>query len=271
MDGEAFKDFEAAGWSANADGYDRLTGRITARVADALLDAAGVAAGVRLLDVGCGPGHLCAEAARRGALPTGIDLADGMVALAGRRHPQIEFRRADAEALPFADDSFDAAVAAFVINHLPDPERGAAELCRVLRSGGRLVLAMWDQPERVAWLGLVEQAMRRAGVRPHGALPAGPEAHRFADPGELRTLLERAGLVDVTVAAVAFTVAVDDAGELWDGVHTGSVRTAAQLRALGGEDRDRVRAELERLLAARAPGGGLELETAVQVAAGRAG
>ena len=271
MDGEAFKDFEAAGWSANADGYDCLTGRITARVADALLDAAGAEDGVRLLDVGCGPGHLCARAARRGARATGIDLAEGMVALAGRRHPQIEFRCADAEALPFADDSFDAAIGAFVVNHLPHPERGAAELCRVLRPGGRLALAMWDQPERVAWLGLFEQAMERAGVRPDGALPAGPDAHRFADPAALESLLQRAGLVDVAVEPLAFTVTVDDAGDLWDGVHTGSVRTAAQLRALAGDDRDRVRAELERLLAERASEHGPELETAVQVATGRAG
>jgi SAM-dependent methyltransferase len=271
VDGEAFKDFEAAGWSANADGYDRLTGRITARVADALLDAAGAAGGVRLLDVGCGPGHLCARAARRGARPIGIDLADGMVELAGRRHPQIEFRRADAEALPFADDSFDAAVGAFVINHLPHPDRGAAELCRVLRPGGRLALAMWDQPERVAWLGLFEQAMHRTGVHPDGALPPGPDAHRFADPAELRSLLERAGLVDVGVAPLTFTVRVDDAGDLWDGVLTGSVRTAAQLRALAAGERDRVRAELGRLLAERASKSGPELETGVQVATGRAG
>ena len=270
MDGEAFKDFEAAGWSANAAGYDRLTGRITARVADALLDAAGAADGVRLLDVGCGPGHLCAQAARRGARATGIDLAEGMVALAGRRHPQIEFHCADAEALPFADDSFDAAVGAFVINHLPHPERGAAELCRVLRAGGRLALAMWDLPERVAWLGMFEQAMRRAGVRPDAALPPGPDAHRFADPAELRSLLERAGLVDVGVAPLSFTVTVEGAGDLWDGVLTGSVRTAAQLRALAPGERDRVRAELGGLLAERASEGARELETAVQVATGRA-
>ena len=63
---------------------------------------------------------------------------------------------------------------------------------------------------------------------------------------------------------------VGDADELWDGVHTGSVRTAAQLRALDDDERARVRAALDRLLAARASAGGLVLDIVVQVASGRA-
>jgi ubiquinone/menaquinone biosynthesis C-methylase UbiE len=268
VDGEAFKDFEAAGWSANADGYDRLTGRITGRMTAALLDAAAAPPGGRLLDVGCGPGHLCAAAAERGLSATGVDLAAGMVERAARSHPEIEFRRADAEDLPFADATFDAVVGAFVVNHLPRPERGAAELRRVLRPGGRLVLAMWDAPERVALFGLLEEAMRRARVEAAAALPAGPAAHRFADPGELRALLEGADLAAVELQEHEFAHEVGDAAELWDGVATGSVRTAAQLRALGDDERRRVRRALEDLLAERGATGGVRLDTVVRIAAG---
>jgi SAM-dependent methyltransferase len=223
-----------------------------------------------VLDVGCGRGHLAAAAAARGALVTGVDLAEGMVAAARRLHPELRFRRADAEALPFEDGAFDAALAAFVVNHLPRPDRAAAELRRVLAPGARVAVAMWDQPERVAFLGLLDEAIRAAGVRPEAAMPPGPPAFRFADEGELRRLLQGAGLECPVVHEVRFTYAIADAGELWDGVQTGSVRTAAQLRALSEVERAAVREALERLVRARcaAADGGLSLETAVKIAVG---
>src|SRR5215210_1803016 len=196
---QAFKDFEAAGWSANASGYERLTGRITARVAELLLDAAHVRDGARVIDVGCGTGALCAAAAARGARPTGVDLAEGMLAAARRAHPALEFVAGDAEALPCGDGGFDAALGAFVVNHVPHPERAAAELRRVLAPGGRVALAMWGPPERVPFLGLFDAAMRAAGVRAADALPPGPAAFRFADADELRKVLEATGFERVEV------------------------------------------------------------------------
>jgi len=267
---QAFKEFEAAGWSANAAAYDRLTGAITARVADALLDAAGVAAGARVLDVGCGTGALCAAAAGRGARPAGVDLADGMLTAARRARPELEFDRGDAEALPYAGASFDAVLAAFVVNHVPHPERAAAELRRVLRPGGRAALAMWGPPAEVPFLGLFDEAMRAAGVRDRAAraVPPGPDAFRFADEDALCGLLEAAGFERVDVRRLVVSHPVASADELWDGVHGGSVRTAAQLRALDDGDRARVRDALEALLDERRAGGGPELEAAVLIAAG---
>ena len=267
-DSRAFKAFEAAGWSRNAVGYDALTGRITAHVADPLLDAARVTAGSTVLDVGCGRGDLCAAAAARGARPTGVDLADGMVAAARDAHPGLDFRVGDAEDLPFATAAFDAALAAFVVNHLPHPERAAAEWRRVVAPGGRVAVAMWDQPERVAFLGLLDAAMDAASVERGLLLPPGPPAYRFADDAELRALLEGAGLDAVEVGAVEFAYTVASLDELWDGVRTGSVRTAAQLRALDDDERARVRGALDDLLEQRRSTGGLELETAVRIAVG---
>jgi SAM-dependent methyltransferase len=267
-DSGAFKAFEAAGWSDNAAGYGRLTGRITAHVADALLDAAGVGAGTRALDVGCGRGDLCAAAAARGARVVGVDLADGMLGAARAAHPELEFRRADAEDLPFATASFDAALGSFVVNHLPRPERAAAELRRVLAPGGRIALAMWDRPERVEFLGLFDAAMAAAHINRALAFPPGPPAYRFADDAELRALLEGAGFAGVAVDGVRFRYAISDLDELWDGVLTGSVRTAAQLRALDDDELARVRGALDDLLEERRSSGGLELETAVKIARG---
>jgi SAM-dependent methyltransferase len=264
----AFKAFEAAGWSANAAGYGALTGRITAHVADRLLDAAGVTAGTTVLDIGCGRGDLCAAAAARGARPTGVDLAEGMVAAARAAHPGVDFRVGDAEDLPFPDGAFGAALAAFVVNHLPHPERAAAEWRRIVAPGGRVAVAMWDQPERVEFLGLLDAAMDAAHVQRGVLLPPGPPAYRFADEAQLRALLAGGGLVRVEVEAVAFAYAITGVDELWDGVQTGSVRTAAQLRALDDDERARVRGALDELLEERRSTGGLELETAVKIAVG---
>jgi SAM-dependent methyltransferase len=267
-DSQAFKDFEAAGWSGNAAGYGALTGKITAHVAGPLLDAAGVGAGTTVLDVGCGHGDLCAAAAARGAQPTGVDLAEGMVDAARAAHPDLTFRVADAEALPFDDGAFDAALGAFVVNHLPHPERGAAELARVVAPGRRVAVAMWDEPERVEFLGLLDAAMDAAHVARGMAFPPGPPAYRFADEGELRALLTGAGLAEVEITPVRFTYTIADLDELWDGVLTGSVRTAAQLRALDDDERARVRGALDDLLEERRSTGGLALETAVKIASG---
>ena len=90
-------------------------------------------------------------------MPLGLDAAVGMVAAARARYPEIEFRQGDAERLPFADASFDAVVAGFVVNHLPCPERALVEFARVLRPDGRVAVTVWDRPERMRLLGIGSQ------------------------------------------------------------------------------------------------------------------
>jgi 2-polyprenyl-3-methyl-5-hydroxy-6-metoxy-1,4-benzoquinol methylase len=97
---EAVKALERAGWGEKAGSYGLLTGRITARFVEPLLDAAGVAPGMRVLDVGTGPGHAAERAAERGAVATGVDIADEPVALARRSIGGVRFLRGDAEDLP---------------------------------------------------------------------------------------------------------------------------------------------------------------------------
>src|SRR4051812_29549427 len=106
-----FKGFEAEGWTRKAATYERLVGRVTACFVEPLLDAACVTSGTRLLDVASGPGHCAAAAAARGAVPLGLDAAEGMVAAARGRYPEVEFQQGDAERMAFADSAFDAVVA----------------------------------------------------------------------------------------------------------------------------------------------------------------
>jgi SAM-dependent methyltransferase len=259
---DAFKAFEAAGWSERAGTFGTLVARATAEAIEPLLDAAGVAAGMRVLDVGCGLGDLAAAAAARGAQATGADLAEGMLAAARRRHPEVEFALADGEDLPFADAAFDATLAAFVINHLPDPERGAAELARVTRPGGRVAVAMWGPFERVPLLGLPARAAEAAGV-PDDDGPGGPCSTRFTDAAELARVL--AVLGDVRVEEREFTLRVGGFDELWSGVLGGTVRTARRLVAGG----DAVREALAQVAEPYRDGAGYALPTLVRIASGR--
>src|SRR5437763_15928404 len=99
----------------------------------ALLDAAHVTAGTRLLDVACGPGYAAAAAAARGALPLGIDFSSEMVEEAGGRYPGLEFREGGAEQLSLLDTSFDGEALNFGMLHLGRPEAAIPESDRVRR------------------------------------------------------------------------------------------------------------------------------------------
>jgi SAM-dependent methyltransferase len=269
-DAESFKIFEAEGWSAQAGTYGGLTGAITSRLAEPLLDAAGVRSDRRALDVATGPGYVAERAAARGARVVGIDIAEGMLELARQRIGGVELLRADAEELPFDDASFDAVVGGFVINHLPRPQRALAEASRVLVPGGRVAFSVWDRPERMRVFGVVTEAIEAAGVDRDDALPAGgPDPYRFADEGEFQALLEAAEAVEVAVRTVELTHRVAGTEELLHGLLGSSVRTATLLRAQSPVVQRRIRAALERLVEPyRASDGALELPVAAKLASG---
>src|SRR3954468_22941861 len=269
-DPAAFKAFEAEGWTRKAATYDRLTGRATARLIEPLLDAAGVQSGTRLLDVAGGPGRCAAAAAARGAVPLGLDAAVGMVAVARARYPEIEFQQGDAERLPFADESFDAVVAAFVVNHLPRPEGALAEFARVLRPGGRVAVAVWDRPGRMRLLGVLAEAIERTvGVRDPGLPSGGPDPFRFADEAAFAALLSGAGLDRVEVRSIGFEERVADTNELWEGMLAGSVRTAAAIERQSESVRRRIRGELEDVVASYRSDAGITLPVSAKLATGR--
>jgi SAM-dependent methyltransferase len=264
------KRFETEGWNDRAETYGLVTGRVTAEVGPALLDGAGVREGHAVLDVACGPGDLVALAAGRGAQATGIDLAEGMVEAARRAHPKLEFRVGDAEDLPLPDASADAALAGFILNHLPHPERCAAECARVLRPGGGAAFAVWDRPERARLVALLGDAIDAAGGDRDAGVPEGPDDFRFADHGEMRGLLDGAGLEDVRVETHELSIEVEGADELWDGLMGGLVRAPTAVEAQEPNTRARVREAFGEIVEEfRLPGGALEVPTAVVLGAGR--
>jgi SAM-dependent methyltransferase len=269
-DAAGFKAFEAESWTRKAATYDRLTGRATAGLVEPLLDAAGVQSGTRLLDVACGPGHCAAAAAVRGAVPLGLDAAGGMVAVARGRYPEIYFQQGDAERLPFADASFDAVVAGFVVNHLPLPARALSEFVRVVRPGGRVAVTVWDRPEQMRLLGVLAEAIERTeGVRNPGLPSGGPDPFHFADEAAFVALLSGAGLDKAEVQSIGFEQPVADTEELWQGMLAGSVRTAAVIERQPESVRRRIRVELESVVAPYRSDVGIMLPVSAKLASGR--
>ena len=154
------------------------------------------AEGVRMLDVACGTGVLSRRLAESGASVTGIDLAPPMLAVARERSEGIAYMEASADALPFPDDSFDVVTCQQGLQFFPDRPAAMAEMRRVLRPGGRVVIACWCDDTQSAIL-LVEQALRRhvgeeAATMVHGVFAIDRESVR-------EELLIGAGFADVEV------------------------------------------------------------------------
>ena len=129
-----------------AELYGRFMGRYSEPLAVAFADAAGIAAGRRVLDVGCGPGALTAQLVDRLGVENvaAVDPSVPFAEAARARFPGLEVLPAAAEDLPFADDSFDAALAQLVVHFMSDPVAGLREMGRVTRPGGMVAACVWD-------------------------------------------------------------------------------------------------------------------------------
>ena len=121
-----------------------------------LIELSGAAAGARVLDVCCGTGDIALRFAGRGAAVTGLDFTRPMLEVARRRDPagKIQWLQGDAQALPFADATFQAATVGYGLRNLADWEKGLAELCRVTAPGGRVLVLDFGKPENRVWRGL---------------------------------------------------------------------------------------------------------------------
>ena len=174
-----FDAYERDLWAGRAGAYERGFARLTAHAIGPLLDAARVGEGTRMLEVGVGPGFVSAEAVRRGAAVSAVDADPQMAETAGRNVPEADVRVAVLPDLPHEDETFDAVVGNFVINHVGDPAVTLKELRRVLRPGGRLALTCWAMPGSGV-LALVRDAMEEVGVPWPDDVPMTP----FMDYGQ---------------------------------------------------------------------------------------
>ena len=239
MSADLFWEFERAGWNRAAARYEECW-TDTIVFVDALLDAARVGSGARLLDVACGPGLVSEAAAARGAEPVGVDVAAAMVERARSRCPGLAFVEGDAHRLPFEDESFDAVTMNFGILHLSRPEAAVAEARRVLVPGGRFAFTAWVE-EGNAVSDVVEAAVDAHALPVE--LPEGPPFFRFADPEECRRVLAEAGFgpESFRTETVSHGWRVPTAELLFEAELEAGVRTAAVLRAQPPDRLDAIR------------------------------
>lgn len=242
---QSFRQFEQAGWEdlAVVTKYHEHLSGVTTQSTGALLDTAGVRKGSRVLDVATGAGYIARAAAQRGADATGIDFSAAQVHMARQTYPGVRFEQADAEALPFEPDTFDAVVNGFGMCHLPNPDVALREAFRVLKPGGRVAFAVWDVPERAVGFGAVYVAVRAHGSMDVG-LPAGPNFFLFSNPEQSTKALREAGFVSPSCHQVPQIWRLSDADQLFEVVTEGSVRATATIRSQSPSARAAIRAAL---------------------------
>lgn len=167
-----FKRKDASSYDEVTDEFDRFTERFTGAIAGHVVDCARLNPDDRVLDVGSGTGVVSFKAAARvtgmGEI-VGIDLSDGMLRKAREKSAQagragsVTFLKMDAEALEFPDGAFDCVLSLYALRHFPRPEVALAEMRRVLRPGGRAVVAVGSGPPLWSRHGL-SAAFQRMGT-----------------------------------------------------------------------------------------------------------
>lgn len=194
---EQIKATQQRTWSS---GDYRRIAWLTVPLAEEVVAAADLRPASRVLDVATGTGHVALAAARRFCHVTGIDYVPELVAAArGRAAAEdlsVEFREADAEALPFADDTYDAVLSAIGVMFTADHQRAADELVRVCRPGGRIGLANWTPG---GFIGHLLKTVVRHAAPPPGALPP----TRWGTEDGIRELLgDRVSAIEFRTATV---------------------------------------------------------------------
>lgn len=198
---------------APAESYDRYMGRYSRLLAPLLADFAQVRAGIRALDVGCGPGALTEHLAQRlgnGAVAA-ADPSDSFVEACAQRVLEADVRIADAEALPWPDGTFDAVLSQLVINFLREPLQGGREMRRVARRGGAVAACTWDYREGMEMLRIFWDS---ALALDPGA-PAEGKRMRFITASELNELWTDVGLTDVSTKSLEVALEYENFDDYW--------------------------------------------------------
>jgi SAM-dependent methyltransferase len=232
-------------FDVGADSYARFMGRFSEPLAVQFAELADVRAGQRVLDVGCGPGALTAQLVERlgsGAV-SAIDPSASFVAAIRARFPDVDVQRGVAERLPFADGTFDAALAQLVVHFMTDPVAGLAEMARVTRPGGLVAACVWDHAGGTGPLTAFWHAVHDLdpGARDEAGLAGARQGH-------LADLCATAGLQHVEAGSLTVEVRFATFTDWWEPFTLGVGPAGAYVSQLDQAHREALRIRCAQLL-----------------------
>ena len=237
-------------FDVSADAYLRFMGQYSEPLAARFADLAEVRPGQRLLDVGCGPGALTAELARRVGQDSvsAVEPSASFAAATRERWPEVDIRRSGAEQLPFPDGVFDVTLAQLVVHFMADPVAGLREMGRVTRPGGVVAACVWDHAGDRGPVSLFWTAARQID-------PAAPDESDLAGAraGDLARLFTAAGLSGVRSTELTVRGAYATFEAWWEPYTLGVGPAGAYVASLSPEHLAALRDQCRRLLPA-APG-----------------
>ena len=269
MDRDEYRRTSLENWQTMAPGWERRRAeleRVTRPVTDSMVRALDPQPGDTMLELAAGPGDtgfVAAAALGENGRLISTDFSSEMVEVARRRARELDVRNVehlvvDAEQIPLDDDSVDRAVCRFGFMLMADPERALAETRRVVRPGGRLVVAVWGAAERNPWISIAGRLLARLELAPLPE-PGAPGMFVLADHARLSTLLEGAGFEVERIEDVPVLFEFADVAEYIAGSRETGGMFARIWRDASDAEREAIRAGVDDGFAPFSVDGGYEL------------
>jgi ubiquinone/menaquinone biosynthesis C-methylase UbiE len=220
--------------------YDAFMGRYSRRLAPVFADFAGLTEGATVADVGAGTGALATELVGRSMQVSAADPSPQFVEALSARLPDVNAQVAPAESLPWADETFDAALAQLVVAFMADAPGGVREMRRVVKPGGTVAVCMWDR-QGMEMLAAVQHAQRLLG----SDSPTAEARVMYRTPEEIESLFGD-GFDDLHTEPLEVEASYAGYDEFWDALLGGAGPAGAWVASLDAEGRSAARDEVHR-------------------------
>ncbi|HEY6094847.1 MAG TPA: methyltransferase domain-containing protein [Gallionellaceae bacterium] len=222
-------------WNLVAHGYAETTMLVFEEFADEAIAASKLKPNSTVLDVACGPGTLALRLAHQAAQVHGIDFSDAMLAIFRSKieqagHRNIALHCGDAQTLPYADATFDAAFSLFGLMFFPDRKRGFTEIYRTLKPGGSVAITSWAPVDQSPAMQTMFGALR--AIKPELPQPQRSVA-TLENPDVFRQEMIDAGFRNVEIRSITKPCPVTTIPEFWNDMVRGSAPLMMMKKAMG--------------------------------------